>query len=275
MAGTQLPSIKEILESTEDLGSQNTAKVVKVGKDFAVKYGPDVSLLEAETMRYVSANSDTPVPKVFGTITDPDDPDVNYIIMEFIEGQCLDAIWSELSTSEQEDVKFQLQAAVNSLRLIPRPGYIGSVGHQKCIDGIFFTGKAYDPEVNGPFVTEADMNEGILRRVAETRPPSTVRLFRTILSNIPTHRIVFTHADLQARNIILNRTRADPDGPSKIELTIIDWEMSGWYPEYWEFCNSAIFNTFHAEWLDIIQDVMVVYTNEYLLMQKIRNILFW
>lgn len=172
-------------------------------------------------------------------------------------------------------MKSQLQAAVDSMRLMQCPGYIGSVGHQKCIDGVFFTGKTYDPEVNGPFATEADMNEGILRRVAETRPPSTVRLFRTILSNIPTHRILFTHADLQARNIVVNRTLANPDGPSKNELTIIDWEMSGWYPEYWEFCNSVVFNTFHDEWLDIIQDIMVVYTNEYLLMQEIRNILFW
>lgn len=275
MAGTQLPSIKEILEATEVLGTESSAKVVKVGRDFAVKYGADISLLEADTMRYVSANSETPVPKVFGTITDPDHPDVNYIIMEFIDGQRLDTIWPDLSISEQEDVKSQLKAAVNSMRLMPYPGFIGSVGRQKCIDGVFYTGKAYDPEMNGPFATEADMNEGILRRVAEIRPPSTIRLFRTILSNMPTHQIVFTHADLQARNIIVNRMRTHPDGPSKIKLTIIDWEMSGWYPEYWEFCNAIIFNIFHGEWLDIIQDIMVVYTNEYLLMQKIRNILFW
>jgi aminoglycoside phosphotransferase (APT) family kinase protein len=274
MAGTQLSSIKEILEATEVLGSENSAKVVRVGQGFAVKYGADVSLLEADTMRYVSANSDTPVPKVFGTITDPDDLGVNYIIMEFIERQRLDAIWPDLITSEQEDMKSQLKAGANSMRLMPHPGFIGSIGRQKCTDGVFYTCKAHDPEVNGPFATEADMNEGILRRVAETRPASTIRPFRTILSNMLTHRIVFTHADLQARNFIVNRTRADIDGPSKLKLTIIDWEMSGWYPEYWEFCNSILFNAFHAEWLDIIQDIMVVYTNKYLLMQKIRNILF-
>ena len=275
MAELQLPSIKKILEATEVLGSQDSTKVVKVGEKFAVKYGADVSLLEADTMRYVSANSNTPVPKVFGTITHPDDPNFNYIIMEFIGGQRLDAIWPDLSVAEQEDVKSQLQAAINSMRLMPNQGYIGSVGRQKCIDGVFSTGNTYDPEVNGPFATEADMNEGILRRVAETCPPSTIRLFRTILSNLPPHQIVFTHADLQARNIIVKRTPSDANGPSRMELSIIDWEMSGWYPEYWEFCNSIIFNTFHDEWIDIVQDIMVVYSNEYLLMQKIRNILFW
>jgi hypothetical protein len=117
-------------------------------------------------MRYVSANRDTPVLKVFGTITDPDGPDVNYAIMEFIEGQRLDTTWPGLSISEQEDVTSQLKAAVNSMRLTPHPGFISSVGRQKCIDGVFNTGKAYEPELNGPFATEADMNEGILRCVA-------------------------------------------------------------------------------------------------------------
>jgi thiamine kinase-like enzyme len=92
---------------------------------------------------------------------------------------------------------------------------------------------------------------------------------------MPTHQIVFTHADLQGRNIIVRRTDSDIEGHSKIELTIIDWEMSGWYPEYWEFCNSLIMNTFATEWNDIIQDTLDVYTNEYLWMQKVRNILFW
>jgi thiamine kinase-like enzyme len=106
-------------------------------------------------------------------------------------------------------------------------------------------------------------------------PPQFDSFVRTILFNMPTHCIVFTYVDIQARNIIVNRTRTDPCGPSKIELTIIDWEMSAWYPRYWEFCNAIIINTFHAEWLDIVHDIMVVHTNEYLLMQKIRNILFW
>jgi hypothetical protein len=43
MAGTQLPPIKEILKATEVLGTESSPKVVKVGRDFAVKYGADIS----------------------------------------------------------------------------------------------------------------------------------------------------------------------------------------------------------------------------------------
>lgn len=102
MADTRLPSIAEILEATETLSSQSGAKVVKVKDSFVVKYGGRVSLSEAETMRYVSANSDVPVPKVLGTMTDPNNTKINYIVMEFVEGQSLDIIWSDLSDTEQK-----------------------------------------------------------------------------------------------------------------------------------------------------------------------------
>jgi tRNA A-37 threonylcarbamoyl transferase component Bud32 len=275
MADTRLPSIAEILEATDVLSSQSGARVVKVRDVFVVKYGGRVSLSEAETMCYVSANSDVPVPKVLGTMTDPENTKVNYIIMEFVEGQCLDTIWSDLSAMEQEDVKAQLKAAVDSMRLMPDQGYIGSVGHRKCFDGVFITSDPDATSVNGPFTSEIKMNEGMLSRLSETEPPSSIRLFREILANLPDHKTVFTHADLQARNILVKRGDHGTADHGKIKLTIIDWEYSGWYPEYWEFCNSLIFNAFRTEWLDIVQDTLDVYTNEYLLMQKIRNILFY
>ena len=208
-------------------------------------------------------------------MTDPDNANINYIVIKCVEGQCLDTIWSDLSTAEREDVKARLRAAVNSMRLMPDHGYIGSVGHRKCFDGVFITSGPDSPDVNGPFANENEMNEAMLSRLAETEPPSSIRLFRTILSDLPDHKIVFTHTDLQARNILVRRGGHGTADHGKIKLTIIDWEYSGWYPEYWEFCNSLIFNTFRNEWLDIIQDTLDVYINEYLLMQKIRSILFY
>jgi len=275
MADMRLPSIAEILNATEVLSSQSGAKVVKVRDAFVVKYGGRVPFTEAETMRYVSANSDVPVPKVLGTMTDPDNAKIKYIVMEFVEGQCLHEIWSDLSAMEREEVKSQLKDAVKSLRLMPDHGYIGSVGHRKCFDGVFNTGGPERPNVNGLFTSENEMNEGMLSPLAETEPLSSIRLFRTILSNLPKHRIAFTHADLQARNVLVNRGNHGTEDHGKIKLTIIDWEYSGWSPEYWEFCNSLIFNTFRTEWLDIIQDTLDVYTNEYLPMQRIRSILFY
>lgn len=85
MADIRLPSIAEILEATEVLSSQSGAKVVKVRDAFVVKYGGRVSLTEAESMRYVSDNSDVPVSEVLGTMTEPNNTKINYIIMELVE----------------------------------------------------------------------------------------------------------------------------------------------------------------------------------------------
>ena len=43
------------------------------------------------------------------------------------------------------------------------------------------------------------------------------------------HAIVFTHGFLAFRNIIVKDSRFK---------AIIDWEMAGWYPEYWEFAKA-------------------------------------
>ncbi|TQV90391.1 Protein kinase-like domain [Cordyceps javanica] len=63
--------------------------------------------------------------------------------------------------------------------------------------------------------------------IRDTRIPSTLRAsFRSQLR--ADHRIVFTHGDLTPRNIMMQ------DG--KIS-GILDWEESGWYPEYWELAK--------------------------------------
>lgn len=45
-------------------------------------------------------------------------------------------------------------------------------------------------------------------------------------------KVYFTHADLTLRNIMVS----GPPGSCRV-AGIIDWEQSGWYPEYWEFCK--------------------------------------
>ena len=50
-----------------------------------------------------------------------------------------------------------------------------------------------------------------------------------------TSRIVFSHADLSLDNIML----CGEPGSQSI-AAIVDWGMSGWYPDYWEFCKILI-----------------------------------
>ena len=43
------------------------------------------------------------------------------------------------------------------------------------------------------------------------------------------HEIVFTQGDLRPDNIMVKKGRV---------TAIIDWEMAGWYPDYWEFAKA-------------------------------------
>ncbi|OSC97358.1 hypothetical protein PYCCODRAFT_1440229 [Trametes coccinea BRFM310] len=52
------------------------------------------------------------------------------------------------------------------------------------------------------------------------------------------HKIVFTHADLNPRNILVDRV-VQPDGSLGWQVTgIVDWETAGYYPEYWDYTKA-------------------------------------
>ncbi|KAG8354294.1 hypothetical protein FVEN_g7719 [Fusarium venenatum] len=270
------PTIAEIRASTEVLSPPDaSAKVVKVGT-FAVKFGHTVSLQEAEALRFVSTNSRVPVPELFETIVEPESG-VIFIIMEYIDGKSLGDLWPSLEASDKPEITDQLHAALQDLRsLEPQsPSYFGSVDRQPLIDGIFWT-PDQDPSTSGPFNREEDLNEGILKRLAETEPQAHLILLRTLMSaTLCNHQVKFTHGDLQPKNILVKRTGLDGSQRQKYEVIIIDWEISGWYPEYWEFCNATVAGRFRPEWLDVVQDIMHVYTSEYLMIQTIRSLLFY
>ncbi|KAK5129368.1 hypothetical protein LTR08_003553 [Meristemomyces frigidus] len=274
MFHSTLPSIAEIIASTHVLSAPDaTTTVIKVGKRFAVKYGRRVTPIEAANLDYLSANTTVPVPKLYAFMKQPE-TDRLFIVMEFIEGQTLEKLLPTLRTTEKQDVFDQIQEALSQLRNLPAPDYLGSVGRQAFGDGIFYT-DPFDPAKSGPFASQNEMNEGILLRLAETCAPSHVRLLRTLIeSTLQPHRTVFTHADLQPKNIMVRRKGTKQDGSGMFDILLIDWEMSGWYPEYWDFCNATVWDSFRPEWLEAVQNMMAVYPKEYLMVKTIRNILF-
>lgn len=57
------------------------------------------------------------------------------------------------------------------------------------------------------------------------------------------HRMSFTHADLNSRNILVDEV-VQQDGSLGWRVTgIVDWEMAGYYPEYWEY-TKALYERF-------------------------------
>ena len=274
MEDVALPSIAEILASNHVLSTPYaTTKVVKVGEHFVVKYGRHVSLIEADNMKYLSTETVVPVPKFYASMMAPE-MDRLFIVMEYIEGQTLAQALPSLTSTERQNVFDQIQEILSHLRNLPPPDYLGSIGRRPFGDGIFYTNPV-DQATCGPFASQDEMNEGMLRRLAETCVPSHINLLRKLIdSTLRNHRTVFTHADLQPKNIMLRRTGTKQDGSRIFDIKIIDWEMSGWYPEFWEFCNATVWDGSMPEWLEAIQNMLTVYPKEYLMMKTIRSIVF-
>jgi len=44
------------------------------------------------------------------------------------------------------------------------------------------------------------------------------------------HRICFTHGDASSLNVLVKKGKV---------VALIDFELSGWYPEYWEYTSAV------------------------------------
>ena len=97
----------------------------------------------------------------------------------------------------------------------------------------------------GPLFTIKEFNDLLLAAATRQSPDREVvvvdGLYRDYLPD--SGNIFFAHGDLTLGNIMIS----DEPGPRKI-AAIIDWEQSGWYPEYWEYCKSLYGVRYAHEW---------------------------
>ncbi|KAF1817784.1 phosphotransferase enzyme family protein [Dissoconium aciculare CBS 342.82] len=277
MPEIEMPSPDEVRAATVRFSSADAfKKVVKIRDNLTVKYGNAVKLLEAGTMRFVADNSAVHVPKIHGSFTDPE-TDEHFIVMDFIPGETLEKLLPTLNQQEKDQITQRIKEAVAELRRIPSPGYIGGIKKSAIPHDMFwFPGR--DPIIAGPFENEAAFNEGLLRRLGtvssmtESYLDTLRELFNEALKN---HRIVFTHSDLQPKNIMVHRTSDDEDGIDQFQITIIDWEDAGWYPDYWEFCQANVMAQYRAHWLAMSRRALSLPGYEYTLMQMVFHILYY
>jgi len=99
----------------------------------------------------------------------------------------------------------------------------------------------------GPFEKEADFNFVLRGGLHSSTPPRSLDLEKLIsMQSEKSHPIVFTHGDAKPPNIMVKRARLGRFGFGKIKVVaLIDFEMSGFFPDYWEYvqamdCNSRM-----------------------------------
>lgn len=250
-----LPQLKN--ERTAHVVSSAEAMLVRLGPSTLVKYGPHVHPGEADTVRFVSKNTSIPVPHIHGVHTEHSG--VTFIVMRHVHGCTLSQVWNNLSNAEKEDIAGQLKQFLEELRQFTED-YIGALGKRPCRDVLF-------EECNdrGPFSTEREMNEVVVRssKCGWLPPQSFVKSTLRCLPH--NHSFVFAHGDLSPENIIVDPER-------KVVNAIVGWSSAGFYPEYWDFVNALSLQDWESDWVLYVQQVLDPYYEEYALWYRIREL---
>lgn len=153
--------------------------------------------------------------------SDSNDDDV-YLITSQIPGRPLSDCHEMITDQDGIEFVTQMQGYLTQLRSIPK-----TVSPEFAICNTL-GGACADPRIRdgnsvGPFVDEEAFSQ-LLRY-----PDSPSRRG---------HEIVFTHADLNYRNIMVDKFA------NGWRVTgIVDWENAGYYPEYWDY-TKALFEGF-------------------------------
>ncbi|CAG8205259.1 unnamed protein product [Penicillium salamii] len=263
-----LPTGTEI-ENAPDISMEyGGRRIVGVGQHYVVKFGLGVNLIEGENMLFVRQKTTISVPRVFALYSDPE-TGKNFIVMERILGQTLLSAWPQLTKPEKEEILKHLRRYFDDLRQLPSPNYFGSFDQRRLLDEIFWTHEP-DPLVNGPFYSEDDLNEAMLRKYTYNGGPlyRAEYLRRCFPFIFKGHKATFTHGDLQRKNIILREKSHQDQECSR--LVIIDWEKSGWYPGYWEYCLAVCALRWDDDWSLWIDRILSPFVSEASWFQSLR-----
>ncbi|KAF2175446.1 hypothetical protein K469DRAFT_743344 [Zopfia rhizophila CBS 207.26] len=228
---------------------QSLAKRAQKANDsIFIKYGTCHEVQrEVDAIFFVRRNTSIPVPLVIESHVQESG---SWFSMDLIPGLPLTDTWTRMSEEAQATTQQDLSNYLSELRAIrpPEPTYIGS-----CVGG-----PAYDHRLNnglpcGPFALVSEFNNVLVAPVARCPRPELAIYYRQQLAD--DYEITFTHADLCEDHILVEPSTGRIAG-------IIDWEMAGWWPAYWEYTKSLFGSRYMPWWKVLVAKVLDPYPSE-------------
>ncbi|KAI1080729.1 hypothetical protein F5B20DRAFT_538730 [Whalleya microplaca] len=206
-----------------------------------LKFNRDIDEFRNEfnALKVVRQHTTVPVPRPVDVVFLPA-KERSYLLTTRVPGTPL--VERQHIMSDRDCVEFSvlMQEYISQLRAIPKtvnPDFaICNTLGEPCRDM-----RVRDGNPVGPFADEAAFSQ-LLRNPDE---PSRRG-----------HRILFTHADLNGRNILVDRI-TQRDGKKVWKVTgIVDWESAGYFPEYWDYTKS-LFEGFRTNqrWRDVMHEL--------------------
>lgn len=232
--------------------------VFRCNNNVIVKVVPDLKdYTEYTSMQYLWEHApDIPAPRPLGLV---DLNATSYIFMSFVPGLTLDKVWPMLTQERKISLGDQLNDLLLDLKKLQRPDWmpLGGVGGEGCKD------TRRQVRICKESLTTAAEFEDFLFSDPHFGGPVYIAFLRRFLSSREA-AIIFSHGDLRPENIIVQPS----DDVGYTISGILDWEKSGFYPDYFE-CIKATSNmstsetddwymylpmcaspaTYHAAWL--------------------------
>ena len=210
------------------------SSVLFLSRGVCVKYGPFQHLSEATTMQFIASHTSLPVPKIYCAF---ERNGITYIVMSRIVGSPLGHKWEQRPQESKAHLLRQLKTYMEEMRSLNPP----NLGAVEGVDG----GKLYDIRLSdglkgfGPFNSVRDFHS-FLRGGISASPEQIPEVNELVEKHEKVQfSTYFTHGDLNSMNILVNGDNV---------VGIIDWDMAGWYPEYWEYTTAYSINPYNEFW---------------------------
>ncbi|KIL64975.1 hypothetical protein M378DRAFT_77523 [Amanita muscaria Koide BX008] len=251
-----------------------TPSVIQLTSHTMLKKGPHNILNEAEAMRFIRARTNIPVPDVLDTWAINED--YAYLVMERVEGVPLRDVFQKLSPAQKRTIAHELKAFVDQMRaiVVPQSHNPGTTGIASVKGGTFREDR-FDDEYMGPFEDERAYHDWRVSVVQAFYQPTmenqpTMERLKIIRKELQDdHDIVFTHGDLNPGNILI---KVLGDGDAHI-VAVLDWEMAGWRPAYWEYVKCLhCMGGCDTEWGEFVGMVLQKYEKEKALDDELQQL---
>lgn len=191
---------------------------------------------ELDGRLFALANTHLPAPQIYSARTWWGH---HAITMEYIAHyKTVEECWHTLSSDEEQKIVLQVSEYIQQLRSLSPPkelnGRVSATNGGPCRDIRISCSKLF-----GPFDEVASFHR-CLRGGVES--DGVHEIFGEKVANIHNRQytVRFTLGDLGPQNTLVRGSNV---------VAIIDWECSGWYPEYWEYTkahyNSALLPEFY------------------------------
>lgn len=279
-----LPTTDDIRACTNVLWETSSSKIVAINNDIVVKYGRGVNTWEGQALVYLEQYlPEVPAPRLYAMYYDSNQL---FLIMQRMPGVQLDSIWESLSESEKDDIIAKLQKAFNAMRKAqpPWPDFFGGLDGEGVHHYLFYSQHG-DEKFLGPFCGEPAFVEALVGNYRAMREKNNLPIYKAIFYEkylaqvLQGHRPTLTHGDVQQKNIMVveNTSRSNDQGGRSFDVGLVDWENSGWFPDFWEFfcASDPLRFEWDEDWSMRVQEFVEVWPAEMAMMQLIDKDLGW